>query len=287
MKQLPNSIIILVLYLVILFNVERVTLSENRIIDLSGFVYALVALEIIIIIANPILRRAPLPHLILICDAIYFILKFTIFSKGLPMIGNELYSMLAEVLFITIGLVITHYLAKGLEDFIAAIEKITFTGLRRVREIHEANPDIQTEMYRARRYNHPVTLLVLQPESYPIEVMLERAVVEVQRSMVQRYVSVGLLKKISKQLRMPDLVFDIPERKRFAILYPETDRQISPILVNRINEVSKRDGIRLAYGISSFPDDAVTFEELLAKAESNMIFTIDPTRGPDGQDIVD
>jgi hypothetical protein len=286
MKRLPNAIILLVTYLVILFNIERISLSENRVIDISGFVYILVAVAIIFTLFFSFLRRTSLAKLLLIYDGIYIALKFTFFSKGTPIIGNELLNMLTEILFLSVGIVITNVLAQNIEDFISAVEKITFTGIRRVRDLQEAGPEIQTEMYRARRYNHPFTLVVLQPESFPIEVRLERAVVEIQRSMVARYVSVSLLKKISKQLRLPDLVFDIPDRRRFAILYPETNKQNSSNLINRIREISTKDGIKLAYGIASFPDDAVTFEELLAKAETGMLFTVDPSdRGPDGQDI--
>lgn len=68
-----------------------------------------------------------------------------------------------------------------------------------------------------------------------------------------------------------DTVLEDRKNGRFIILCPEIDGQNSTVLIERIRmAVSRQLGIEVQCGTASFPDTALTFEELVNRAESQL-----------------
>ena len=87
--------------------------------------------------------------------------------------------------------------------------------------------------------------------------------------MVSRFVSVSLAKIITREARRTDLIISQGEGdNRFLILCPETKGRDTINLAERIRStVMDRLGVDINYGIASFPEEALTYEELLQRAE--------------------
>ncbi len=63
---------------------------------------------------------------------------------------------------------------------------------------------------------------------------------------------------------------DQQDQGRFIILSPESDVGGATALAERIRVAAEQQlGVAVTYGIASFPQDALTFEELVAYAETN------------------
>ena len=66
------------------------------------------------------------------------------------------------------------------------------------------------------------------------------------------------------------MIIDLDKGKRFAILYPETTEENALPLVERVYQIAKDMGITVRAGMASFPESAVTFEELLKRSVESL-----------------
>lgn len=274
MRRLPRAITGLVFYLLVIFNLERITYQDIKLIDIKGFVYVMVALVIILIIQFKFLRRQPLGILLFVSTILYFIGKFLVFYYYTRWNENTVYLIITELAFLWIAILIGRIAGSALEDFEEAVESITFSNLEKTKELREAMREIQAEFYRSRRYNYPLTLVVVQPDTDPLEYNPHVAIKEIQQSMLSRYATVSLARELSKNLRLLDTIIDLKKNMRFAILYPQTEGDKANFLIKRINSVADKMGISVTCGHASFPNDALTFEELLRSANDNMRFPL-------------
>ena len=263
MKRLPRAMILILLYLTLLYNLERISINDIQLIDIKGFVYALVIIVIVIILQWKPARKLMLPTLMLITLMIYGIGKFFVFLYWTTWDINSAYLIIAEVTLIWLGVLLAYRAGVYMEDFENAVRNITFSDEEEARELDKTIEDIRVEMYRSRRYNHPLTMVVIEPETIPLNMDMSIAIREVQRSMFERYFTVNMARAIQQNLRLVDIIIDLDKGKRFAILYPETNRENVIPLVERVYKTAKEMGITIRAGLASFPENAVTFDELL------------------------
>jgi GGDEF domain-containing protein len=94
---------------------------------------------------------------------------------------------------------------------------------------------------------------------------------EIQTNLARRYAMGKISDVISSTARRPDLVMKHNQLDRFILLCPETTIASSEILRERIqSEVKTSLGVSISIGVASFPDDALTFDELLRKASARI-----------------
>lgn len=272
MKHLRTSILGLILALTVFFNIERLDFGIENLIDIHSFTYVLVVVSVVSIILIPILRQLPIYYAYSVWGLVYLFLRFVIFNK-LPIIGGiHTYIFVTEVSLLTVSIWFAYRLAEQIYDFEEAVANITFTETnRRVQPLDVALEDIKIELTRSRRYKSPLSVLVVTPESDSIQVAVHRTIMEVQRAMMKRYVLTSMSRVISMALRRTDMVMQEHEKERFVILSPHTPGSDLQIVVKRIQAaISKQLGVNVKCGVASFPEDALTFEELLHKAEQNL-----------------
>lgn len=272
MKHLRTSILGLILALTVFFNIERLDFGIENFIDIHSFTYVLVFISVVSIILIPKLRQLPLYNTYLAWTAVYLLLRFMVFNQR-PIIGGiHTYIFVTEVALLTVSIWFAHHLAEQIYDFEEAVANITFTETdRRVQPLNVALEDIKIELTRSRRYKSPLSVLVVTPETNSIQVALHRTIMEVQRAMMNRYVLTSMSRVISMALRRTDMVMEQHEKERFVILSPHTPGSDLQIVVKRIQDaISKQLGVNVKCGVASFPEDALTFDELLHKAEQNL-----------------
>ncbi len=270
MKRLPRAIISIILYLTILYNLERITINNVSMIDIKGFVYVLVIIFVLLILLFKFFRKQSVAMLMLFSLLMYVVGKFGVFRYWTDWTSNSAYLVITEATLIWIGVLLAHRAGIYIEDFEEAVKNISFSGIERSKEIGKTTDDIRVEMYRSRRYNHPLTMVIIEPETVPFEMDLNIAIKEVQQSVIGRYYAVNMARAIDDDLRLVDTIIDINQGKRFAILYPETTRENALPLIERVHSIAKNMGISIRSGIASFPEDAVTFDELMNKSVTNL-----------------
>ena len=87
--------------------------------------------------------------------------------------------------------------------------------------------------------------------------------------MLSGYVINNMARTLRKYLRLTDLILEQREQGRFIIVCPETNVADSKLVVEYIQCVANEQlGTPIAYGTATFPDEAVTFEELVGRAEA-------------------
>ena len=272
MKHLARSIITLLIGLAVFFNIERMDFGQQNVIDIQTFVYVLGILAVLAVIMIPAMWNTPLPVSLALWLGLYLLCRLSFFSSRPLLGGVHTYLSITEVALLSILVGLAHNVGRGLHDFEEAVKNITLSDVnRRVRNMDEAIEDIRMELVRSRRHQRPLTVMVIEAKPESIRAVLHRTVQEVQRAMMTRYVVTSLARVIGNQLRRTDMVLDQRDRGRFVILSPDTNVASSSVVVGRIQAAAAEQlGVSIACGLASFPDDALTFEELVHRAEGHL-----------------
>jgi len=272
MTHQRRSIVALLIGLTIFFNIERLDFGQPNTVDIQTFVYVLGILAILSIITVPILWRTPVPVALVFWISVYVVCRLPVFNSRPLLGGIHTYLSITEVALLSALVWLAHDLGRSLHDFEEAVKNITFSEVNhRVRDLDEAAEDIQMELIRSRRHQRPLSVIVVETKPESVRATLHRLVQEVQRAMMTRYVVTSLARVIGHQLRRTDLVLDQRDQGRFIILSPDTNAISSTIVVERIQAAASEElGVSVACGIAAFPDDALTFEELVHRAEINL-----------------
>lgn len=272
MTSLRKSIIFMLIHLTIVFNLERFDTNAQNVIDLQTFVYVLVIAIIVLTIALKPLQYISIYTSALGWLVVYGVLKLTLFATR-PILGEPYtYLTITEMGLTLITVFLTYDLSRTLRDFEEVIDKVTVPRLgQRVLRMHEAGEEIKTEFIRSRRHNRPLSVLLVSVNTTVPTFNLEKTVREIQRNMLMRYVASSISKILSKEARRTDLIVEKDDERGFVMLCPETTAEGTFTLAERIQQAaSEQLGVQVEYGIASFPDEALTFEELLRRAQENL-----------------
>jgi GGDEF domain-containing protein len=273
MKHLSRSAVILLIALAVFYNIERLDLGQVNPIDIASIVYVLGLLAAISVIAVPILQRSGVVVSIFLWAGIYVLAKlsFLFFFDGRPLLGGVYtYLAITELALLLIVVWSSHNFAAGLHEFAEAVKRTTFSDSdRQIRKFRELDEDIQVEMFRCRHNHHPLSIILIKPDPDSIQATLHRLAQEVQQKMLSGYVINSMAQTLRKYLRPTDLILEQRDQGRFIIVCPETNAADSKLVVEYIQCVAAEQlGTSIAYGMATFPDEAVTFEELVHRAES-------------------
>ncbi|NIS23065.1 hypothetical protein GWN15_11645 [candidate division KSB1 bacterium] len=138
-------------------------------------------------------------------------------------------------------------------------------------------PQLSNELARVRRYNRPLTLIVLRIESDQLLLDLKRSLVaETGNGSVSSYHNImqtiqlvfSLVGSIlSESLRESDIATYDVSNNQYVILLPESDLTQATQTVRRLKKLLfKRTAGHLVAGIAQFPSDGLIIEDLVRKA---------------------
>lgn len=271
MKNVKWYTLSLIICLTVFFNIERLDFERQDLINIDSYVYFLGFLTVVAVMALPVLWRTHVLISVLGCMAIYVSSKIFLFDNHPLLGGLYTYISLLEVMFLGILTWLSQALARVLHDFEKAVENITLSDFnQRVQPLEEVRENIKTYMLLSRRQQHPLSVVIVKPKPESISAALNNVVRNVQKTMMVRYVITGLGHTLSSILRRTDLMMVQREENRFIILCPETDVQGLDVFIDRVQTAAEQLGISVSCGKASFPDEALTFEELVDKAESKI-----------------
>ncbi len=270
MKRLPLSIILVIIFFAFFFNIERIDVGEQEIVNINTFVYVLVTITVVLIIMSPTLRRMNPIWLLILSNLTYFLFKNYVYQAHPFWGGYFTYVTLVEITMLNLGVILARWVGWNLDDFEKAVENITFAEIKRASNLKDAVESINNEIYRSRRYNHPLTMIMVEPLKGSQEMILNQSVREVQESMISRYISISLARALREYIRRTDLLVEQPDKGRFIVITPETGKEESNRVVDKIFEASRSIGAEVAVGLCSFPEDALTLEDMLGRAEIDL-----------------
>lgn len=277
MTNLRKAIILLSLHLMVVFNLERLDVPELNVVDVQGFLYPLILLVVFLTLFVSALHQASVYFSLTLWLGIYFALHLVVF-RAQPLVGGVYtYLTITELAFLTVTVFLAYDLAQRIREYETVIEQVTLpkTG-RKIYGWTEASEDIKSEFVRSRRHNRSLSLMVVEPAGSTLQPDLQRPLRDLQKMMVNRYLSASLAQLISKEARRTDMIVEQEDHNSFILLCPETTQNGASIFAERIQAIAKEKlGVPVSFGIASFPEDAITFDDLLQKAKFNQL---DPSK---------
>ena len=136
-----------------------------------------------------------------------------------------------------------------------------------VQDREEALREIKFRLLYCRRHNRRMGVLVLEPHrrlgSAGASVRLEKVV---QRALAKTF-NLKIASEVSQLLRRTDTLVEQSDQGYLVVACPETDRPQLDFLKNRIEESLEANfDVSFSSGVSVFPDEALTYEDLVKKA---------------------
>lgn len=279
MKYLRQSMIAFFIVVTVFYNIERLDLGRQNLINLETFVYALGAGAVLLIITCKGLRTLSISTSIALWLGLYFVSKLLLWGERPLLGGVYTYITVTEISLLALLIWLAYRLVSGIEDFEKGVKNITFAGSDdKVRQLDEVTEVIQTEMFRSRHNHHPLSVIIVEPNSSSLQSTLSRIVREVQQTMLANYIFNNLARVLSSHLRRSDLVLEQKEKNRLVLVCPDTNSRDAAVLIEYIEEiVAQRFEIAVTCGAASFPQEEVTFEELVRCAEVRLAGSPSPS----------
>lgn len=266
-----RSFIVLITYLAIVYNLEKLGQLAGITFSFYPFLYIIITLAVIVSFALTAMK-IPLFMLTIGWSGVYLLGRLALYSTDSPFTGIHIYQAVTEVAILAGALALADHAAKELNKLEELGLMITVpNSVNQIRNFNNAIEDIKKEFIRSRRYNHPLSLMVIEPSKYTLKEDLDRIIRENQKRMTRRYLSNRLAEIIIHQARRTDMVLSQNGNERFVILCPENNADGTSILAQRIQaDVQNHLGVSIQYGIAAFPVDALTLEDLVRSAETKM-----------------
>ena len=274
MRRLRYSLLLLLLIVGVFLNIERVDIgSEADIVNLSTFVYLLAFVAVFSVLLLPDTMRPSSLAMILFWVVVYLILRFTILNIRPVLGGIYTYLTVTEVALLSLLILATSRVANDLYDVEDSVATATLEDVSdRVKHMDQAEELITKEFARSRRYDTPISVMVLKVHPEDVQFNMQRAAEEILQGMLKRYASNRLVRLLDRELRRSDLVLESMKEDEIVLVLPETTPEGTDILADRIRSAIKKNmGINITAGYASFPDEALTFDDLLKQAQTHAI----------------
>ena len=264
MTNLKRSFFWISFYILLILVLGELDRTDTPIINFAAFFYITAIVVVPIMVFVPSLHKVPVGVPMFFWGAIYFALLQLIDRSQTASTNVEV--IILELVILELGVWLSYQLAVGIESsesLMNILAQGTFPN--RAIEMQAASEQIKNEFARSRRYHRPLSLLVVQDMQRDQEVVREM-LKSLQRDVLSRLSNARVGKSIGETLRQTDIIAR-DHVGRFIIFCPETDLESAMLLAERICKIVEvRAGLQVNCGVASFPDEALTFEDLLRLA---------------------
>lgn len=268
MSNLKRSLFWVAFYLAIIFILGQLDRADRPVVNLASYFYILVFIVVPCVVLIPSFYRAPQFISMIFWASVYFALS-RVLDRSLSA-PNSFETIFIEVVLLELGVWLSYQLAVDLAHSESLVDTMAQSAFpNQAIELDEASNLISNEITRSRRYHRPLSLLIFRiaPENKDIYRELFQSF---QRDLLNRFSSARMGQLIGERIRQTDIL--LRDRVgRFVVLCPETDKESVLLLGDRINNaLEEGTGLQIFWGCSSFPDEALTFDDMLTKAREQL-----------------
>lgn len=268
MLRINYYVLALVLWISFLFSVER--LGQDEILNIASPIYVVAVLVVVLGLVLPHLKRTSVWTMYFIAGALFLIAKL-----GDPRPdwgGGYTYLTLFELGSVVITAALSYAVGRYVTDFVDTVQALLLSDLPSpVYSFEEAEAVLKRELQYSRRANQPLSLMVIEPTPESRVAALHSTAQEIQKLLVERYSLVALIRLLARRVRRTDLVVYRQEAGRLIMLALTTKKDQAEAVVKRLEQqAAEHLGIHLAWSTATFPDDGVTVEELIHRAEQGL-----------------
>jgi Diguanylate cyclase, GGDEF domain len=273
MTNLKRSFFWAAFYLGVIFVLGEFDYSNSPIIDFAKYFYLTVMVAVPVTLFIPSISKVHVLIPIIIWGAIYFAILQTLDRSTSAPVGN-VSIILLEFITLEIGVWLAYQLAGDIARAESLMDAMALGAFpNRTEELASASQSIKAEITRSRRYHRPLGLIVVQANIEDHEAVKE-LIRTIQLDLWNRFSFARIGQIIDESIRQTDMVFR-DHGGRFVILCPETDYANTGVLAQRVcDSIKTKSGVRVHWGVAVFPDDALTFEDLLHQARSRMVHPV-------------
>jgi len=262
--NLKKSFFWIAFYLLTVLAFAQLDRSDTPIINFAAYFYLVAIFLVPVMIFVPSLHKVSVVVPMFFWGAIYFALLQIIDRALTASLNVEV--IVLELVILEVGVWLSYQLAVGIthsESLMNILAQGTFPN--RAIEMDNASEKVRTEFSRSRRYHRPLSLVVVHAFPKDDEVVREM-LKSLQHDVLTRLSNARVSQAIGDSIRQTDLLIR-DHVGRFVILCPETDLEHAIFLAKRTCKiVEERTGLQVNCGVASFPDEALTFEDLLYTA---------------------
>jgi len=267
-KNLTNSIILLLAYIFLVLGVAEIRAFERNVVYFESAFFVMMTIAVFAGIIH-FGRYRPSIYSYLTIWAVIYVLTWQFFwrSQASPPYPREL---AIQFVLVEVAAGIAYNVGSNLIEFGVLLDSLSFnTYPNRTLEMNSATDRIRAEITRSRRYSRPLSVLLLQLDQIDEE-HYRRQLKRIEPDLLRRFAAAKVGHIINAHSRQTDLVMR-DQAGRFVILCPETDTKDCTNLAGRIREAVQEDlGDKVAWGIASFPGETLEFDELLERAAQRM-----------------
>jgi hypothetical protein len=273
MTNLKRSFFWAAIYLALIFVLGQSDYAGRPIINFASYFYLAVLVAVPVTLFFPSISRVSVYVPLLVWAGVYLVL-LQIINRNYSANTGELPVIVLEFMLLEVGVWFAHQLALQISHAESVMDALALSAFpNRANDIDSENQRIKIELTRSRRYHRPLSLIVIESESEDDKTTREM-LKSIQHDLLNRFTSARVGQIIDDRIRQTDLVLR-DRRGRFIILCPETDLGNASLLARRISlAVKERISLNVFWGVASFPEEALTFEDLLQKARERLVDSV-------------
>ena len=274
MTNLKRSFFWAALYLAVIFVLGQADYSGRPIINFASYFYLSVMIAVPVTLFFPSISNISVYVPLIVWGGVYMLL-LRIIQRNLSADPGDFAVIVLEVVLLEGGVWFAHQLAVQISKAESVMDALALTAFpNRAHDIDSETQRIKLEFTRSRRYHRPLSLVVIESETEDEKTMREM-LKSVQHDLLNRFSSARIGQIIDDRIRQTDLVLR-DHSGRFVILCPETDLNNAILLGRRISHaIMERTNHNVLFGTATFPEEALTFDDLLQKARERLSRYVD------------
>jgi len=264
--DLRNAVFLLIAFLIVVFGISSVQTFEDNVLDFHPAFFIMLTLAAF---GGVLIPSVISIYVYIGMWTVIYVLVWVFYFRLIPDPRNA-QELGVQFLLIEISAGLSYFVGRHVQQIDALVRGLSIGAYpNRTIDIKAGREIINTEVTRSRRYKRPFTTLVLKlkfvdkkndsPDNEPI-----------QRDLLRRFALAKMGQIINEFARQTDMIFS-DRFDRFILLCPETDSEKSTVLAERISKtVSEKMDAWMVWGAASFPQDALTFDDLVELANRRM-----------------
>lgn len=269
MTNLKRAFFWAAIYLAVIFVLGQSDYTGRPIINFASYFYLAVMIAVPVTLFFPSISRVSSFVPLSVWAGVYLVL-LQIIDRDYSADPSEFSVIILEFVLLEAGVWFAHVLASQIGHAESIMDALALSAFpNRAHDIEAESQRIKIELTRSRRYHRPLSLIVIESESED-EKSTREMLKSVQQDLLNRFTSARVGQIIDDRIRQTDLVLR-DHRGRFVILCPETNLENTILLAKRIAQaVKERTNLRVLWGVAAFPEEALTFDDLLQKASERL-----------------
>lgn len=269
MTNLRRSFLWAALFLALIVVLGQADYIGRPIINFASYFYMVAVFSVPVTLFFPHITRGSAIVPIVFWGGIYLALLLFI-DRGLTTTSDELSVVVLEFVLLEVGIWLAYQLAQQLTHAESAMDDMAVGAFpHRAEQLDEGSQKVRVEFTRSRRYHRPLALLLMQVDP-EYQKNNGEVLKSIQYDIANRFTAARIGQIIDDGIRQTDLVLR-DRRWCYVILCPETDYSSVLQLGKRISEtIKEKTGLAVLWGIAAFPEEALTFDDLLKKARERL-----------------